>query len=145
MVLTQATDSLWGDKRLEFISDWLVLFFSVVFLFVYLSITYKIFKDVSIRKDRTFGDFLVLSALVSGSNWTLYGIAEVMVVLNQPLGGLAYLISATTVFIYSIKAYRIFWEMSYFNIFLYSFMVLLLIVIVIFSIFFLLGINNSEL
>lgn len=108
--VTPAEDTLGpGATFIYEVIAWVIF---IVYLFLYLFITYSVFKKRSSR-DRNFDQFLVLSALLSGTTWTLAGIALILMsILPQELNRILLLFIAVYPSIFSVKVYRLFWEMS---------------------------------
>jgi hypothetical protein len=93
----------------------------LVFFLVFSTIQYKISRRVS-RANRTFHNYLVMSAIVGGMGWLLLGAAQGVALASELLGGILVLGAAVYTATHSIKTSKLFWRMPYGKIILYSFL-----------------------
>ena len=103
-----------------FLEEFVLLFVIILFIVIFYSISYMIFQDVA-KSNRTFDDFLQMSAIIAGMNWILTGIPVFAMALSETLGGILYLGAAIYLLVYTMKVWKRFWNMSYGKILLYSF------------------------
>jgi hypothetical protein len=97
-----------------------VILFLITYL-VFAAVQYKILKDVS-HSQRTFDNYLVMSAIMGGIVYLLFGSAFIVILFSEPFGGLLFLAAMAYIIPYGIKTSKQFWQISYGKIILYSFL-----------------------
>lgn len=137
LALTNISEPLLEGK-FSFANEIVKTLLMLVSFLVFAAVQYKILKDVS-RADRTFDNYLVMSAIGGGMAWLLLGLAQVVAIFSEVFGGLFILGALIYLVPYGIKTSKQFWEITYGKIFLYSFLSSIAAIIIVLLIGFLLG------
>jgi hypothetical protein len=116
--LGQFSKPLLGDNY-SFLEQTLLIPLYVLLIAATLFVLYQVFRRLS-AVPRTFEDYLVMSALMCGVMYPLYGLNAILLALNPVLGGMATLLIYPYTTVYSFKVFKQFWGISYGKIVLYS-------------------------
>jgi hypothetical protein len=116
--LGQISKPLLGDNY-SFLEQTLLIPLYVLLIAATLFVLYQVFRRLS-AVPRTFEDYLVMSALMCGVMYPLYGLNAILLALNPVLGGMATLLIYPYTTVYSLKVFKQFWGISYGKIVLYS-------------------------
>lgn len=116
---------------------WIILLF--LSFITYAGVQYKILKDVS-HTNRTFDNYLVMTALVGGMYYILVGSAFIILMLHEVIGLLVTLIASVYMIVYGLKTSQRFWEISIGKVFLYSFLSTLAATLLILLVSFIIGV-----